>query len=793
MNVRNIFLQVLLFLSLVLAGLTTVPIAHAASFGNQTVNTQSSPQPLMVFNRGTRTSILITLTISGTDFLSTSGGTCAVGYPMILGANSSCTINVAFLPRSIGAKSGTIYSQDISSVSGYKTPLYALSGTGTAPVPAASPVLSPGAGAYSVAPVISITDTTPGATVFYTLDGSSPTTASARYSSPISITKSLTLKAVAFASGFTQSSVSTAAYTIQTATSAPVLSPGAGTYAAPQVVTITDATPGAAIFYTLDGTTPSYLSPKYASPIAINKSQTLRAIAVVSGREQSAVSTAAYTIQTSAAAPVFSPGPGAYGASQLVVVTDATPGASIFYTLDGSLPSTATAKYASPIPVTRTQTLRAIAVAPGYAQSSISAGLYTINTQSVFSITGNTQVSGVAVTAGGGSVVSDAFGNYTIGNLQAGAYTVLAAKAGCTINSPALSVVVGPDAVNKNFTVSCGPATWRVSTVASVPSDVYFNNVWGRAANDVFLWGSRAANKLPEAYLAHWDGNSWRQAFYLSGVSAVSVFGTGASDVWISAQPPSGPSVVYRSIDGGVSWTQQSLPSEIGAAYIGNLTGTPNNIQASAGGNTIIRFDGNKWNVLNAGGIFLNDPPQAMTVLSAKEGYFTDCWGWGSWDGSSWTYHSNGFDFCDVSHIWASRDVANGLVLYTAGNNNFSNGVRVWKLQGSSFGSKCGAVLADPNNGPYNCGGVFAGNGSYGYATGIWGSSASDLYVTGKLGYPSGNGKVYRFDGASWKDITDTMAALTGGSLPVTTGVFGTAADDIWVPLSDGRILRYSH
>ncbi len=793
MSIKKIFKHALVLAGILSVGFATIPSAKAASFGVETINTQSPPQLFQVFNRNTRSSSLIKLTISSPDFISTGGGTCAVGYPMILSANSSCTISVVFLPRSVGPKSGTILSQDLSSTSGYQSPLYALTGTGTAPVPAAPPVLSPGAGTYLVPPVVSITDATPGASLFYTLDGSSPTTASARYSSPISITKSQTLKAVAVASGFTQSSVSAATYTIQAATSAPLLSPGAGTYAAPQIVTITDATPGATIFYTLDGTSPSVTSAKYSVPVAINKSVTLKAIAVVTGREQSAVSSAAYTIQAPAAAPIFSPNPGAYQASQMVVVSDATPGTSIFYTLDGSSPLTTSAKYVSPISITHTQTLRAIAVASGYTQSGVSTGLYTITAQTVFSITGNTQVSGVVVTAGNGSAISDASGAYAIGGLQAGAYTVVAAKAGCTVNSPALSVAVGPDAANKNFTVSCAPAAWRVSAVAGIPGDVYFGNVWTRADNDAFLWGSRVAGNVPEAYLAHWDGSSWRQAFYLSGFSATGLFGTGASDVWVSAQPPSGPSVVYRSIDGGLSWVQQTLPSEIGAAYVGNLTGSANNIQASAGGNTIIRFDGSRWGVLNAGGIFLNDPPQAMTVLGPKEGYFTDCWGWGSWDGSSWTYHPNQFDFCDVSHIWAKRDVSNSLVLYTAGNNNFSNGVRVWKLQGSTFGSKCGAVLADPSNGPFDCGGIFAGAGSYGYATGIWGASASDIYVTGKLGYPSGNGKVYHFDGSSWKDISGTLAGLTGGALPVTTGIFGTAEDDIWIPLSDGRVLRYSH
>jgi hypothetical protein len=40
-------------------------------------------------------------------------------------------------------------------------------------------------------------------------------------------------------------------------TAAPVISPASGTYSAAQTITITDATPGATIYYTLDGSTPT--------------------------------------------------------------------------------------------------------------------------------------------------------------------------------------------------------------------------------------------------------------------------------------------------------------------------------------------------------------------------------------------------------------------------------------------------------------------------------------------------------------------------------------------------------
>ena len=259
--------------------------------------------------------------------------------------------------------------------------------------------------------------------------------------------------------------------------------------------------------------------------------------------------------------------------------------------------------------------------------------------------------------------------------------------ASSTPTSTVVTSSVNPSVVGQSVTFTAtvsggaggtGSRTWQVSN-PGFPSGTSANSIWARNRTDAFLWGTRTmpTTSVPESYLYHWDGNSWTQVFYLAGYSGTSVFGTGSGDVWVSAYAGSTGSVVYRSVNNGGTWTKQSLPNQIGNAYVWSLTGTSNNIQASAGSNTIIRFDGTNWNALNAGGTVNGDAPGAMTLLSPTEGYYSTCWGWGAWNGSSWTFHADGFDFCDVSSIWGKRDTAGNLGLYTAGNNNFSNGVRV--------------------------------------------------------------------------------------------------------------------
>jgi hypothetical protein len=83
---------------------------------------------------------------------------------------------------------------------------------------AATPVFSQGAGTYTATQTVSISDTTSGSTIYYTTNGTTPTTSSSVYSSPITVSSTETLEAIATASGYTASPVATAAYTISVPT-----------------------------------------------------------------------------------------------------------------------------------------------------------------------------------------------------------------------------------------------------------------------------------------------------------------------------------------------------------------------------------------------------------------------------------------------------------------------------------------------------------------------------------------------------------------------------------------------
>jgi glucosylceramidase len=164
----------------------------------------------------------------------------------------------------------------------------------------------------------------------------------------------------------------------------PTFSPAAGTYTSAQTVTLSDTTSGASVYYTTNGTTPTETSTLYTAPIAISSTTTINAIAAnAPSYLNSNVATATYTINLPAVAtptPTFSPAPGTYTSAQTVTLSDTTTGASIYYTTNGSTPTTASTLYSpsSPIAVSSTTTINAIATASGYTNSVVATGTYTL-------------------------------------------------------------------------------------------------------------------------------------------------------------------------------------------------------------------------------------------------------------------------------------------------------------------------------------------------------------------------------------------------------------------------------
>jgi Bacterial Ig-like domain (group 3)/Chitobiase/beta-hexosaminidase C-terminal domain/FG-GAP-like repeat len=185
--------------------------------------------------------------------------------------------------------------------------------------------------------------------------------------------------------------------------SLPVFSPLSGTYTSPQMVTITNALPGATIYYTTDGTVPSRSSKVFnpATPIAVSSTQTIKAYAVAPGYALSPQGAASYKIiPPYAPTPTFSLAEGFYNSSVMVSIMDSLAGATIHYTTDHTIPTASSPMYSGgPITINSTERLQAIAVAPNYSPSAVAQSDYYIATaEPVISLPSGNYISPQTVT-----------------------------------------------------------------------------------------------------------------------------------------------------------------------------------------------------------------------------------------------------------------------------------------------------------------------------------------------------------------------------------------------------------
>ena len=165
---------------------------------------------------------------------------------------------------------------------------------------------------------------------------------------------------------------------------APTFSPPSGAYSSTQTVTISSSTQGATIRYTTDGSAPTEAVGTVATAsVSVATSETLKAIAYEAGSADSTVTTGTYVINDATgkvSAPTFNPPGGTYASGLSVAIACPTSDATIYYTTDGSIPTSSSAVYSNSISLEgdgTTTTVRAIATRAGRTYSEVETAAYT--------------------------------------------------------------------------------------------------------------------------------------------------------------------------------------------------------------------------------------------------------------------------------------------------------------------------------------------------------------------------------------------------------------------------------
>lgn len=226
------------------------------------------------------------------------------------------------------------------------------------------------------------------AAIYYTLDGSNPASSSTRtaYNATRGIFlnpdtprtgDTITLKVYAEKEDYKPfSGTFTFTYAPYPPLSAPVITvDGSQPGKAKVTMTITaEADKGAAIYYTLDGTTPTSGSKKYGSPITLTKNTTVKAIAVKAKRDNSPVAEQECTVKV--IAPTATPSPSKeFKVKATVKLACATRGATIMYSLNGAAEAEYDAK--AGILLEHDATITAYAKMDGMANSDSVTFTYT--------------------------------------------------------------------------------------------------------------------------------------------------------------------------------------------------------------------------------------------------------------------------------------------------------------------------------------------------------------------------------------------------------------------------------
>lgn len=170
---------------------------------------------------------------------------------------------------------------------------------------------------------------------------------------------------------------------------APEFDPPPGSYDHEVEVSISTISTGATIRYTLDGSEPTYKhGRRYTGPIVIPIDSKLQAMAYMDRMEDSEVVDGEYEITVPPPPPPgevwppeFNPDSGSYDSVQYVSITSQTPGAYIYYTLDGSDPrdpGSSMLHYTMPVVLTTSTVIRAFATKGGMVDSRTTKAEYFI-------------------------------------------------------------------------------------------------------------------------------------------------------------------------------------------------------------------------------------------------------------------------------------------------------------------------------------------------------------------------------------------------------------------------------
>jgi hypothetical protein len=310
-----------------------------------------------------------------------------------------------------------------------------------------------------------------------------------------------------------------------------------------------------------------------------------------------------HAASSTAATPTFSPVAGTYSSTQTVTISSTTSLAVLCYTTDGTTPTETanlcsggtTATYSTPITVSTTQTVKAIATLAGYTDSSVGSALYTISAgpayvnsnawPSAYSSGTYTQSLGWTVTVGNTLFVGVAEAPTFVATGASASGHTMTLCTGCSYNDGArgLNLIYyldnAPSGVTA-FTVtctSCGTTNQSAFAAAEFSGLSTTASLRGTAVSGLLTYGNHSTWTASSGYVSYAGGELVIGVGQLAGNTLTA---QAATSPWLSAGIYNSASANYRNINmmyqlnATVSntYTMQGTATEAGSTYVVFLT-----------------------------------------------------------------------------------------------------------------------------------------------------------------------------------------------------------------------------
>lgn len=238
-----------------------------------------------------------------------------------------------------------------------------------------------------------------------------------------------------------------------------------------------------------------------------------------------------YTGQTATSSPTISPASGSYSSPLSVTITPAAAGTPIYYTTNGTTPTSSSTRYSAPISLTSSATIEAIAIASGSAPSTVVSANYTVQSPAGGSTASSTtmviqssgscvHVSGSSTQAGAGIDEWSCTGannqtfNYT--PVSGGYYTIQPQSDGLCLDAGSGSVTTGVQIV-QNPCSGAASQHWKLQANSNGTYSVLTSN--GAGCFDVYD-GQTANGTILTTYACHSAAN---ESFTLGGLKSPAV------------------------------------------------------------------------------------------------------------------------------------------------------------------------------------------------------------------------------------------------------------------------------